>query len=115
MPFTWKIAIKRNPKQPGPAIFEFDQQPDIQIGDQIFWSNEDTVPHFPTPVDQKFVFMANQVAAKSTSSAFVPNANGTIKYVCSLHNGESGTIVVGSAPPADPPPPAAPVRKGGAS
>lgn len=121
MPFTWRINIKRNPKQPGPAIFEFDQPPDIQIGDQIIWSNDDTVPHFPTPVDQKFVFMANQIAGKSTSSAFAPNANGTIEYVCSLHNGESGTIVVGSKPPADPPPPATPKQtpgkrqKGGAS
>ena len=117
MPFTWRVNIRRNPKQPGPAIFEFDQQPtDIQIGDQIIWSNDDTVPHFPTPVDQTFVFMANQIAGKSTSSAFAPNANGTIKYVCSLHNGESGTIVVGSTAPADPPPPATPKPStGGAS
>jgi hypothetical protein len=105
MPFTWRINIKRNPKQPGPAIFEFDLQPtDIQIGDQIIWSNDDTVPHFPTPIDQKFVFMANQIASKSTSSAFAPNANGTITYVCSLHKGEFGTIVVGTPTLADPAP-----------
>ena len=113
MPFTWKINITRNPKQPGPAIFEFDIPPDIQIGDQIIWSNNDTVPHFPTPVDQKFVFMANQIAGKSTSPGFAPSANGTIDYVCSLHKGESGTIVVGSKPPAAPPPTATPKQKKG--
>jgi plastocyanin len=94
MPFTWRINIKRNPRPPGPAIFEFDQPPQIQVGDQIIWSNGDGVAHFPTPVDQPFVFMANQIAASSTSSAFVPNQVGTIKYVCSLHLGESGTIEV---------------------
>ena len=100
MPFTWRINIKRNPKQPGPAIFEFDQQPpQVEIGDQIIWSNTDSVPHFPTPVDQTFVFMQNQIAGKSTSSAFAPAATGTINYVCSLHKGESGSIVVGAAPP----------------
>jgi len=116
MPFTWRINITRSPKRRGPAIFEFEQEPDIRIGDQIIWSNDDTVPHFPTPVDQPFVFMANQIAAKSTSSAFAPNAAGTIKYVCSLHNGESGTIEVGDAPPVDPPPSTSPApSKGGAS
>jgi plastocyanin len=94
MPFTWRINIRQNPKPPGPAIFEFDQPPQIQVGDQIIWSNDDTVAHFPTPVNQTYVFMTNQIAAKSTSPGFAPSTPGTINYVCSLHPGESGTIVV---------------------
>ena len=101
MPFTWKINIKKNPKPSGPAIFEFDlPTQDIQVGDQIIWSNNDTVPHFPTPLDPTFVFMENQIAAQSTSPAFAPDTTGTIEYVCSLHKDETGTIEV-VAPPAE--------------
>jgi plastocyanin len=94
MPFTWRINIKKNPKPPGPAVFEFDQAPQIEVGDQIFWSNQDSVAHFPTPLDPTFVFMPNQIAANSTSPAFAPGQTGKIDYICSLHKDEKGTIDV---------------------
>ena len=94
MPFTWRINIKKNPKPTAPAIFEFEETPQIYVGDLIFWSNDDTVPHFPIPVDQTYVFMANQIAAKSTSPGFAPSQPGTINYICSLHQGETGAIEV---------------------
>jgi plastocyanin len=94
MPFTWRINIRKNPSRGKPALFEFDQTPEIQVGDSIIWSNNDSVAHFPTPVDQTFVFMANQIAAQSTSPAYAPDQPGSINYVCSLHPGESGTIEV---------------------
>jgi len=95
MPFTWRINITPNPQQYGPAIFTFDEPPQIQVGDQIIWSNNDTVAHFPAPVGQSYVFMPNQIAPNSTSPGFAPGTPGTISYVCSLHAGETGTIVVG--------------------
>lgn len=96
MPFTWRINIKKNPATPSgqPALFEFDQAPQIQVGDQIIWSNDDSRPHFPTPDDPSLVFMTNQIAAKSTSPAFSPDAPGKISYSCSLHLNECGTIEV---------------------
>ena len=96
MPFTWRINIKPNPAPTpsAPAIFEFDQPPQIQVGDQVIWSNDDTVAHFPTPDDPNVSFLSNQVAAKSTSPAFAPGKPGTITYKCSLHPGETGNIVV---------------------
>lgn len=95
MPFTWTITIKRNPMPPGPAIYD-PSQVQTEIGDQVFWRNDDTVPHFPTPVGQSYVFMPNQIAPHSTSPAFAPSTKGiTIRYVCSLHPDETGgTIVV---------------------
>lgn len=103
MPFTWRINIKKNPKPAAPAIFEFEETPQtIYVGDLIFWSNNDTVPHFPTPVAQTYLFMANQIAAKSTSPSFAPGTVGKIQYICSLHEGETGTIDV-VAPQAPPP------------
>jgi len=103
MPFAWKINIKKNPKKGGPAIFEFEEAPQVAVGDLVFWSNTDTVPHFPGLTGAPQVFMANQIAAKSSSPNYAPNA-GTINYVCSIpgHERESGVIVVAAAPPADP-------------
>ena len=96
MPFNWRINIK--PQPDGPATFEFEQEPDVRVGDHIIWRNDDTVPHFPTPVDPKESFMSNKIAAQSSSSAFAPSKAGTIEYKCELHEGEGGVIKVGSAP-----------------
>ena len=98
MPFNWRINITKNPKSGGPAIFTFEQiPPQVQVGDQVFWSNQDTVPHWPATADNPTEFMSNQIAATSTSPGFSPNAAGTISYICSLHKGESGTIQVAAA------------------
>jgi len=100
MPFTWRINIKANPKPPGPAVFAFDvNPPQIQIGDQIIWSNDDTVAHFPTPVGQSYQFMPTQIAPQSTSPAFAPGTPGTVNYVCALHPDEKASFAVGAAPP----------------
>jgi len=102
MPFTWRINITKNPVPSKPAIFTFDQPPQVEVGDQVFWANEDTVAHWPAlspPTGANVThFMAFQIAPRSTSPAFAPAAVGTITYVCSLHPGESGTINVVSPP-----------------
>jgi plastocyanin len=95
MPFTWRINITPNPTPGGPAQFQFDDpSPDVVTGDSIIWSNQDTVPHFPCLATNQTLFMSNQIAAQSTSPSFVPRSDGTITYICSLHQGETGTIVV---------------------
>ena len=92
MAFVWRINI--NPKPDGTAAFVFDEQPpDVRVGDQIFWSNEDVQPHF-VPPDAVGTFMPNQIAAHSTSPAFALSTPGTIKYHCCLHPHETGTIEV---------------------
>lgn len=95
MPFTWRINITPNP-QPDPdkpAVFKFDQPPQIQVGDQIIWSNNDSVAHYPHP-NADFMFMPNQIAPNSPSPAFAPSQSGTTTYHCCLHPGETGTIEV---------------------
>jgi plastocyanin len=94
MPFTWRINIRKNPQRGGPAIFEFEETPQVNVGDLIFWSNDDTVPHWPCEVGNQSAFMTNQIAAKSTSPSFAPGQEGTITYICSLHPGETGVIDV---------------------
>src|SRR5262245_1451264 len=100
MPFTWRINIRANPKPPGPAIFEFEvNPPQIQIGDQIIWSNTDTVAHWPRPGPPSYQSMPNRIAPQSTSPAFAPGNQGTINYVCALHADEKASFAVGAAPP----------------
>jgi plastocyanin len=98
MPFTWRINIKPGPA-PGQASFEFEELPQVQVGDQIFWSNDDTAPHWPALDGNPTFFMSNQIAGTSTSSSFTPSREETITYICSLHPGETGTIEVGPPPP----------------
>src|SRR4051812_19841107 len=104
MPFTWQINITRNPRKGKPAIFTFEETPQVAVGDAIFWSNEDKVAHWPALVDQDDAFMTSQIAPKSTSPMFTPNQTGTITYICALHQDEGGVIDVAAAPPAPPPP-----------
>ena len=98
MPFAWRINITKNPKPGQPAIFTFEETPDVKIGDLIFWSNDDKVAHWPGLATDPKAFLPNKIAKNSTSQNFAPGTVGTITYVCTLHKGETGTIQVGAAP-----------------
>lgn len=95
MPFPSTIDITSN--APGPAQFS-PSQIDIDVGDQVHWANDDTVPHWPGlyfngQINPTY-FMPNQIAPDSSSDNWTPNGPGTYTYECSLHPNESGTIVV---------------------
>ncbi len=77
----------------------------VQVGDQIFWTNNDSEAHWPGlknadgSINDTF-FMQYRIAADSSSDTFSPGVAGTLQYVCSLHCqpgqpcSESGTILV---------------------
>lgn len=74
------------------------------VADQVFWTNNDTQPHWPGLVVgsdiNKTFFMPNQIAPNgNTSSVFSPGQPGPLTYKCSLegHQDETGTIVVTSS------------------
>src|SRR5215471_3936879 len=109
MPFTWQININKitaggemGNVPPGRPRVRFDPNPlsDVLIADQIIWTNNDNAQHWPAlktsdgKIDNQF-FMDNPIAPNSPSDTFVPNANGTLNYVCFLHQDETGTIIVG--------------------
>ncbi|HWZ46072.1 MAG TPA: hypothetical protein VNW97_21545 [Candidatus Saccharimonadales bacterium] len=94
MPFQWPITISSGT----PAKFSPDPQ-SMDVGDEVFWTNNDSQPHWPGLVNpdgtiNTTFFMPNQIAPKSTSTTFIPNASGALPYKCSLHPNESGTIQV---------------------
>jgi plastocyanin len=105
MPFVWRINIKKNPTKGQPAIFSFEETPQVAVGDAIFWSNQDTVAHWPGLPNQDKAFIPNKIAKNSTSQVFTPSRSGTISYICSIHPNESGVIQVAPAPPPPAPPP----------
>jgi plastocyanin len=99
MPFTWSIRINRKSSPPSGAQFDPNPLLDAAPGDQIFWANNDTEAHWPGLLNSDGsistrYFMPNQIAPNSTSQPFSPPAGGTLKYACSLHPGETGTIQV---------------------
>ncbi len=101
MPFQWLININSNVTKPPKVNFNPNPLPKVQPGDNIVWANNDSEPHWPGVAGNPAFFMPNQIASKSTSSAFSPTAAGNIDYFCSLHPDEKGTIQV-IAPPAPP-------------
>ncbi len=64
----------------------------VKVGQQVNWKNNDTIPHTATLTG---VFDTGSIAP--TSAADVPvamNTAGTFTFHCSLHAGETGTIIV---------------------
>jgi plastocyanin len=99
MPFTWSISINSNTSPPPEAQFNPDPLLQVEPGDQIFWANNDNAAHWPGLLNSDgsinaTFFMPNKIAAHSTSEPFSPSVGGTLKYVCSLHPDEQGTIQV---------------------
>ncbi len=99
MPFNWQINIVKN-KSGNPRV-KFDPNPENNpaVGDEIIWTNHDTVAHWPGLKNSDgsinaTYFMPNQIAPNSPSITFVPGASGALSYACSLHPDETGIINV---------------------
>jgi len=45
MPFQWLININPNATKPPRAKFNPNPLPQVQLGDNIVWANNDSVPH----------------------------------------------------------------------
>ena len=64
----------------------------IKVGQTVKWVNEDSVDHNVTATGgAKF---ASDNFGKGGSYTFKATKAGTIKYVCTIHPGMEGTIVV---------------------
>jgi plastocyanin len=97
-----QIVIKPNAPGASPRVV-FDPNPlQANQADQIFWTNNDTQPHWPGrknpdgTINATF-FMTNQIApGGDVSAVFSTIVSGTLNYVCSLpgHQNETGSIVI---------------------
>jgi plastocyanin len=62
----------------------------IKQGDRVVWVNKDPFPHTATAAG---VFDSKSMAP-GQSWSYVPNRSGELPYVCTLHPGMRGTLIV---------------------
>jgi plastocyanin len=64
----------------------------VKVGQRVTWKNEDTVDHNVTAKSgAKFM---SRAFGGGGSYSYTPRAAGTIRYVCTLHPGMNGVLVV---------------------
>ena len=64
----------------------------VKVGDKVTWTDEESVPH--DVVDEATGLFKSKTFSKGQSFSYTPTKAGTIKYVCTLHPGMDGTIIV---------------------
>src|SRR4051812_10642270 len=67
-------------------------QTTVRVGQKVTWTNDDDVDHNVTATGGA-KFMSKAYGPGKTYS-YTPRKAGTIKYVCTLHPGMNGTLVV---------------------
>lgn len=92
----WRSTIQT--ENPGkPAGFQ-PQTQEAQAGDAIFWVNDDVrVEHQPYPTAGDPNTWCNVLRGSERSDSIALANAGTIEYLCAIHPGETGTIVVANA------------------
>jgi hypothetical protein len=89
----------------------FDPPDNPQQSDLLFWHNQDGEAHFPVPGCTNLLVGPGQSTSAAPYQPFPDTTSSlplTIDYVCALHNGEGGTMII-SADPAPPLPGSAPI------
>ena len=64
----------------------------VKVGDKVTWTNDDNTDHNVT-ADSGADFKSKDFGNGATFS-FTPDKAGTIKYVCTIHPGMTGTLTV---------------------
>jgi plastocyanin len=64
----------------------------VKVGQKITWTNDDAVEHNVTSQSGEKISSPN--FGKGATFSFTPTKAGTIDYVCTIHPGMNGKIVV---------------------
>jgi plastocyanin len=65
----------------------------VKVGETVTWTNDDTVDHNVTA--KSGAHFASRAFGSGGTYRFTPKRAGTVNYVCTLHPGMTGRIVVG--------------------
>ena len=63
-----------------------------KVGQKIVWTNNENVPHDVTATDG--ADFKSDTLQQGDTFEFTPEAAGEIAYVCTIHNGQNGSITV---------------------
>jgi plastocyanin len=64
----------------------------VKVGQKVTWTNDDSVDHNVTSQSGETIKSDN--FGKGGTFSFTPKTAGTIKYVCTIHPGMTGTLTV---------------------
>lgn len=64
----------------------------VKVGQKITWTNDDSVDHNVTSQSGEKIASSN--FGKGGTFSFTPTKAGTISYVCTIHPGMDGKIIV---------------------
>jgi plastocyanin len=65
---------------------------EVKVGQKVTWTNEDTAPHNVTA--QKGADFKSETINKDGTFEYTPKKAGTIDYVCTIHPGQDGRLIV---------------------
>ena len=65
---------------------------EVKVGQKVMWENDDTAPHNVTAT--KGADFKSETLNKGATFAYTPMKAGTIDYVCTIHPGQDGRLVV---------------------
>ena len=65
---------------------------EAKVGQKIVWTNNESIPHNVTATDG--ADFASDTLQKDGTFEYTPEKAGTIKYVCTIHEGQNGQITV---------------------
>jgi plastocyanin len=80
-----RVTMKNISFQPGSLT--------VKAGEKVEWVNEDSAPH--NVVSTKGEKIKSKTFGKGGTFSFTPKQAGTIEYVCTIHPGMQGKLVVG--------------------
>ena len=63
----------------------------VKVGQKVEWTNNDGVPHTVTAQDAG---VDSGTVNPGSKFSFTPKKAGTINYICTIHNGQKGTLKV---------------------
>jgi plastocyanin len=89
----WRVTIGTN-KGFSP------QQQQAQVGDAVFWANEDQgVPHQPVSTDSGAQWSVPPIEGGDSSVQLDLDVAGVVNYKCANHSNETGSVLVANAIP----------------
>ena len=65
---------------------------EAKVGQRIVWTNNEAIPHNVTATEG--ADFASDTMQKDDTFEYTPQKAGTIKYVCTIHEGQNGQITV---------------------